>query len=212
MALKENTREKLMFAAVELFADYGYDGTSTRDICKIANTNISSISYYFKSKQGLYEAIIREFMEDIVFKIKQKINMKENLDNYSKDELVNLMFKSADALVCYIYLEAPKKMLNFVLSDQRRENSKFKNPPYAFFRKILAQLLKRDEFDNEIAFKSSGIIGVVAFPKLMPMFTIKLLGKDDFTQEDIELIREMTKNNVSCVLKSFNIEHKIPLN
>jgi AcrR family transcriptional regulator len=50
--------ENILFAAEKLFAEKGFDGTSTREISKSANVNISMISYYFGSKEKLYEKLV----------------------------------------------------------------------------------------------------------------------------------------------------------
>lgn len=54
-------RLRLINAAVELFADHGYDGASTRDIAAAAKQNIAAINYYFGGKEGLYAAVLEEF-------------------------------------------------------------------------------------------------------------------------------------------------------
>jgi AcrR family transcriptional regulator len=56
-----SARSRLMEAATKLFAEHGLEGTSTRDIAKAADLNISLISYYFGGKEGLYRAIIVDF-------------------------------------------------------------------------------------------------------------------------------------------------------
>jgi AcrR family transcriptional regulator len=50
--------ENILFAAEKLFAEKGFEGTSTREIAKSANVNISMISYYFGSKEKLYEKLV----------------------------------------------------------------------------------------------------------------------------------------------------------
>ncbi|WP_228464736.1 TetR/AcrR family transcriptional regulator [Chryseobacterium antibioticum] len=50
--------ENILFAAERLFAEKGFEGTSTREISKAANVNISMISYYFGSKEKLYEKLV----------------------------------------------------------------------------------------------------------------------------------------------------------
>ena len=54
----EGTRERLIEAAGELFAKNGFDGTSIRQICERANTNVAAIKYHFTNKQGLYEEMV----------------------------------------------------------------------------------------------------------------------------------------------------------
>ena len=51
--------EKIIIDAEKLFAEKGFNGTSTREISKTANVNISMISYYFGSKEKLFEEIFK---------------------------------------------------------------------------------------------------------------------------------------------------------
>ncbi|MDR2117745.1 MAG: TetR/AcrR family transcriptional regulator [Planctomycetaceae bacterium] len=49
-----DTRELLLNAACQLFAEYGFGKVTTRMIAKKANVNLGSIHYYFGSKEELY--------------------------------------------------------------------------------------------------------------------------------------------------------------
>ena len=53
-------RERLLHAALRLFAEHGFARTSTREIAEAAAVNIGSISYYFGDKAGLYRAAFFE--------------------------------------------------------------------------------------------------------------------------------------------------------
>ncbi len=53
--MDSDKRTQLLRAAVRLFAENGYDGTSLRAISEAAGANLSMISYYFGGKRGLYE-------------------------------------------------------------------------------------------------------------------------------------------------------------
>ena len=50
-------RNRLLEAALALFAEKGFTKTSTREIALAAQVNIASISYYFGDKAGLYRAV-----------------------------------------------------------------------------------------------------------------------------------------------------------
>lgn len=58
---KESSRHKILAVAARLFSEKGYEGVSVREITEACDSNISMISYYFGSKEGLYQAVIREF-------------------------------------------------------------------------------------------------------------------------------------------------------
>ncbi len=48
----EETRARILDAALELFAASGFDGASTRTIAEQAGVNLPAIQYYFGSKEG----------------------------------------------------------------------------------------------------------------------------------------------------------------
>jgi AcrR family transcriptional regulator len=54
------SRERVLLAAMRLFAEQGFTKTSTREIALAAGTNVASISYYFGDKAGLYRAAFSE--------------------------------------------------------------------------------------------------------------------------------------------------------
>src|SRR5687767_5330440 len=59
-AAGEQARERLLLAALRLFADRGFAGTSTREIALAAGANVAAIRYYFGDKEGLYRAAYTE--------------------------------------------------------------------------------------------------------------------------------------------------------
>lgn len=61
-AAGEQARERLLMAALRLFADRGFAGTSTREIALAAGANVAAIRYYFGDKEGLYRAAYTEPM------------------------------------------------------------------------------------------------------------------------------------------------------
>jgi TetR/AcrR family transcriptional regulator len=60
-----DSREALILAAIRLFAERGFDGTTTRDIVQATGLNISLISYYFGGKEGLMGACLEYIQERI---------------------------------------------------------------------------------------------------------------------------------------------------
>lgn len=52
----EQTRQRLIAVAADVFSELGYKAASTRAIVELAETNLASIPYYFGSKRGLYHA------------------------------------------------------------------------------------------------------------------------------------------------------------
>jgi AcrR family transcriptional regulator len=51
-------RERLVQEATRIFAEKGYAGASTREICQAAGQNVAAIHYYFGDKAGLHRATL----------------------------------------------------------------------------------------------------------------------------------------------------------
>jgi AcrR family transcriptional regulator len=58
-ARKPNLREAILAAAEELFATNGFNAVSVRDIAQAAGANPGSVTYHFKTKDGLLLEIYR---------------------------------------------------------------------------------------------------------------------------------------------------------
>jgi AcrR family transcriptional regulator len=57
------TRDRLLHAAMEVFAEQGYEGASTRDLAQRAGVALSAIPYHFGGKGGLYTAVAEHAAE-----------------------------------------------------------------------------------------------------------------------------------------------------
>ena len=64
-ATERGVRERLLEAAVKMFAANGFTGTSTRDIARLAEVNECSIYRLFGTKQDLFWAALRSSVEQI---------------------------------------------------------------------------------------------------------------------------------------------------
>src|SRR5262249_15879904 len=54
----EQAKARLLEAAVRIFGDKGLKGATVREIAKAAGQNVAAITYYFGSKEKLYDIII----------------------------------------------------------------------------------------------------------------------------------------------------------
>jgi len=59
MSGPEETRKRLLEAAVVEFAEYGFSHATVRDICARAEVNLNAVKYHFTDKEGLYVAAVK---------------------------------------------------------------------------------------------------------------------------------------------------------
>jgi AcrR family transcriptional regulator len=59
------TRERLLDAAVKLFAENGFDATSVRDLTTAAGCNVAAVNYHFGGKDKLYLGAFRRLLQEL---------------------------------------------------------------------------------------------------------------------------------------------------
>ncbi|MFJ5924019.1 TetR/AcrR family transcriptional regulator [Kitasatospora sp. NPDC092948] len=59
----EASRERILTAATDLFAQHGYDGTTTRTIAGAAGLNVATVAYHVGTKADLYREVMRRAHE-----------------------------------------------------------------------------------------------------------------------------------------------------
>lgn len=57
-------REDIIYAAMQLFLENGYEATSVRMILDKVNGEVGMFYHYFKSKDELFEKVVERFFED----------------------------------------------------------------------------------------------------------------------------------------------------
>jgi AcrR family transcriptional regulator len=60
-----STRERLLEAALEVFAEHGYEAATIREICSRAGANVAAVHYHFGDKRTLYQAIYGTLFETL---------------------------------------------------------------------------------------------------------------------------------------------------
>jgi AcrR family transcriptional regulator len=78
------TRQNIVKAAIVLFAERGYDGTSVRAIVSKARVNQAAINYHFKGKEGLYLEVLKVAFEGYL-----------RLDNFDPQRLKDMPLEEA---------------------------------------------------------------------------------------------------------------------
>jgi TetR/AcrR family transcriptional regulator, regulator of cefoperazone and chloramphenicol sensitivity len=60
----DETRLRIIEAAIELFGEHGFDGASTRDIAARAGVNAPALQYYFENKEGVFRACAEHIADE----------------------------------------------------------------------------------------------------------------------------------------------------
>jgi len=58
-------RERILTAALDVFAERGFDGARTRDIAERAGANLGLLTYYYGGKERLWKAAVTRAFEEL---------------------------------------------------------------------------------------------------------------------------------------------------
>ena len=105
---------EILQVAEKLFAEKGFDGTSVREIAKLASINIAMISYYFGSKEKLLESIVLHRIG----------NMGLRLENLLNEDISPIL--KIERIIEYYILQVNKnkhihQIVNLEISNKKRD-------------------------------------------------------------------------------------------
>lgn len=156
----EQSRERLLHAAMRLFGQQGFSKTSTREIAQAAGANVAAISYYFGDKSGLYEACF-SFMcatpgGNVAAFEQPHFTLRESLQGYYRQMLAPLLqHEDADMLLRLFYRE----MLEPTGLWQREIENNIK-PEHAALVRVLCHHLGTDVVTDDIERLAHAIPGM----------------------------------------------------
>ena len=199
---KEKSKQRILDSAAKLFAQKGYDGVGIREICRDADANICMVSYFWGGKKGLYKGIVDNLVERQTAYAKKFFNFDIEPETLSKKEQVDLLFSSLDKAIDLLYGDfLSKDLFRFLLQEQQGGNIELNSPTFTYIRKLIGAIFNKDYNDRDIIYKMVFILSQMNSPRIMPAFSLSLLRQDNFTEEDIAIIKKNVKIYVNALLK-----------
>jgi AcrR family transcriptional regulator len=68
-----DSRQKILNAAISVFSDHGYDGTSMRMIAGKADISVGGLYLYYENKETLYSTLMEKVLEDVSREMEEAI-------------------------------------------------------------------------------------------------------------------------------------------
>ena len=112
---EQSTEEKILEAASEVFTEKGFAGTRTRDIAEKAGINLALLNYYFRSKEKLFEQVMKIkvvllFGKILPILINEKTSLEEKID-LASEKYFEILSKNPN-LPLFVISEIQKKNSN----------------------------------------------------------------------------------------------------
>lgn len=92
--MSQDTAKRIMDAAIELFAENGFQETSLRDITGLAKVNLASVNYHYGSRKALIHAVAEHYLTPLSNDLECRINERLVDDEpVSPEELFEMFAK-----------------------------------------------------------------------------------------------------------------------
>ncbi len=198
---KEKSKQRIMQAAADLFAQKGFDSTGIREICHQADANICMVSYFWGGKKALYDGIINELTDRETLYVKKNLNTEQDLKKLSKTEKIELLYSGLEKIADFLYGGwISENMYKFLLQEQQNRRIEFNSPIFDYVRKLLASIYDKKVSDKEITLKTIFILSQINSPAILPVYSLDILNRKTFQQSDINIIKNNVKLYVNALL------------
>lgn len=159
----DQTRQRLLQAAVDIFGRQSFDSTTTRQLADAAGVNLSAIPYYFGGKQGLYNAVAEEIAEYLEQHSRPLIGtVREILDRKSRPERAQLLDAlhgfMADFTRVLVGDAVKPTQISFIIHEQLKPSSAFERiygaamqPLHMALGELVARLVGADSAQDQRA-------------------------------------------------------------
>lgn len=165
------TRARIIAAALTLFGLHGFEGASTRDIAELAGVNAPALRYYFSNKEGVYLACVDHIATTISDYLASPVDAaRVVLDTDGDDDQLIRAFREIQKhLAQYLFTSAdPDSWRLFIAREQAGLGPQFPNAQLRdrlqtrlipACSEIVARLMGRDACDEEASLRALTITG-----------------------------------------------------
>lgn len=172
----ENTEEKILNAAKNVFQSKGMDGARMQEIADNAGINKAMLHYYYRSKQLLFEAVFKNAFS----LLSPQLNTILNDDSSIEDKIKNFTFNYISFIIKHPYLP------NFIFQELNR------NPDF------ISKIQKTIGFPNIDKFKKQLHVEIekgILIPIKAEQLLINILALNIFPFIAAPLIKTITNSD-----------------
>lgn len=207
----EESRQRLIEAALDVFGLYGFEGASTRQLAARADVNISAIPYYFGSKEGLYAAVAEHIAAEVErHQGAVMARIREGLEApaLSPDKALVLLDEIVDSFAAMLIGSGDaERWARFVMREQMDPTPAFDilydrimGRLHALCSRLVACIIDRPEDDPETLIRTTTIVGQILVFRAARGTALRRLGWKDYDEGRIAAIRTIIKGQVRAAL------------
>lgn len=159
------TREALLEAGAQVFADKGFNDATIRDICQRANANVASVNYHFGGKEELYAQVLLGLKDAGAppdhLSLGSETLPEVRLESYVRWLLTRLVADGAEGRLGQLM---SREMIQPTVALERVVEG-FMRPQALWLEGLVREILGPGFADNEYRLAVMSVVGQVLFYK-----------------------------------------------
>jgi AcrR family transcriptional regulator len=187
MTPTEDTKQRLLDAAAQVFAEKGFAVATVREICTRAKANVAAVNYYFRDKEQLYAETLRRAhcmrMEEIpVPQWPAGTPPQRKLWDFIHALIIRLVDQSA-----------PPWFMQLMLREMMQPSAagfdlvkEFIRPQFELLQGIIRELVGDEVPEIKRHLIGFSIVGQCLYFRVARHIALTLVGEEEFGQYDTE--------------------------
>ena len=211
----DNTRDRLIAVALEMFSEHGYDKVSVRELANRADANIAAINYHFSGKKGLYDAVIEfiiNYMDSWAMPVLEDYNkfVKNQNETYDIVKVIAWLEKFLSEFISWaIDSHESRMMLNKLIAREQLKPIGNMDNIYGLasikltehiISDLLSKVSKLSIDDDRINIYTLSIIGQIEVFTGTNTALKEQLKIKELSSKQIEIIKELICKHVKTIV------------
>lgn len=209
----DETRERIVVAAIDVFGRHGFEGASTRALAGAANVNIQALQYYFGGKLGLYLAAadhigarVRAHVSPAAEAGRAQMMARVAQGGLAPDEARALLASILKEMARLVVSEESGPWARFMLREQMEPTEAFERVYEGFMRPIvdtlrqlIGILLADDPKSEHVGARALATIGHVIFFRFARAAVMRQLDWQSVGARELGILNQLIDETVANI-------------
>lgn len=202
------TEERIVLASMKVFSRCPLNAVSLRMIAKEAGITLSLISYHYKSKENLYQVVLRRILTQVEGLLEKQFEALNSGQEISAKAAKGHLEEMIDFLVDKMFTHPKSSLFVKLIFQEHMNPSGFYEELYQdFFKKAIDLMSKMIQImktidDRRAAILAFGIIGQIFGYRLERELMVRHLGIEGYSKEETGEIRERVIKNAFAAIQA----------
>lgn len=215
----DETRLRIIMAAIELFGERGFESASTREIAARAGVNAPALQYYFENKEGVYRACVEHLADEAWSSFGPVIEHAEGVLRSDPDlpALIDAFIEIQGMLADRMFQKAcgrPNHRLFFAREQGGREPAigseiftrRLRRPLNGVCAQLIARICGTEADDPVTLIRMLTLHGQLALFHISPRTTLDMLGWKEIDTEKGEMLKATVGRQTRILLELWSQE------